>query len=94
VKYCGRDCQIAHRRQHKKACRKRAVELHDEALFRQPPQRDDCPICFLPLPELSSGRAFMPCCGKNICTGCRHEHEIQRSSRPTCPFCRADTPSS
>ena len=27
VKYCNRDCQIAHRPQHKKACKKRAAEL-------------------------------------------------------------------
>jgi len=27
VKYCNRDCQIAHRSQHKKACKKRAAEL-------------------------------------------------------------------
>ena len=31
VKYCNRDCQIAHRPQHKKACKKRAAELHDKA---------------------------------------------------------------
>ena len=33
VKYCNRDCQIAHRPQHKKACKRRAAELHDEKLF-------------------------------------------------------------
>ena len=27
VKYCNRDCQIAHRTQHKKTCKKRAEEL-------------------------------------------------------------------
>ena len=27
VKYCNRDCQIAHRPQHKKACKKRVAEL-------------------------------------------------------------------
>ena len=32
VKYCGRECQIAHRPHHKKACKKRAAELHDEKL--------------------------------------------------------------
>ena len=28
---------------------KRAAELHDEKLFKQPPPMDDCPICMLPL---------------------------------------------
>ena len=47
VKYCSRDCQKAHRSQHKKECRERAAELHDESLFKQPPLPEDCPICFL-----------------------------------------------
>ena len=50
VKYCSRDCQIAHRPQHKKTCRKCAAELHDEELFKMPPKREDCPLCFLMLP--------------------------------------------
>ena len=54
VKYCNRDCQIAHRPQHKKACKKRAKELQDEVLFKQP-QLKDCPICFLTLPMLPTG---------------------------------------
>ena len=41
VKYCNRDCQIAHRPQHKKECRKRVAELHDEKLFKQPPPEED-----------------------------------------------------
>ena len=35
VKYCNRDCQIAHRPKHKKACRKRAAEMHDIELFKK-----------------------------------------------------------
>ena len=46
IKYCNRDCQIAHRPQHKKAYKKRAAELHDEKLFKQPPPDEDCPtVC-------------------------------------------------
>ena len=70
VKYCSRDCQKAHRPQHKKECRKRAAELHDEELFKQPPQEEDCPICFQTLPTLLSGKKYQACCGKVICTGC------------------------
>ena len=41
VKYCNRECQIAHRSKHKKACRKRAAEIRDEELFKQPPPKED-----------------------------------------------------
>jgi len=42
VKYCNRECQLAHRPQHKKECKKRAAELHEEALFKERP-REKCP---------------------------------------------------
>ena len=66
VKYCNRDCQIAHRPQHKKACKKRAAELHDEALFNEPPPREECPICMLPLPIAMDEQSFKSCCGKTM----------------------------
>ena len=70
VKYCNRNCQIAHRSKHKKACRKRASALHDIELFKQLPPNEDCPICLLPLPLLGSGIVYKSCCGKIICCGC------------------------
>ena len=91
VKYCNRDCQIAHRPQHKKACKVRAAELRDEALFKQPPQNEDCPICFLRLPTLSSGWRHRTCCGKRICSGCIHAVNKMDAERK-CPFCRVPTP--
>jgi hypothetical protein len=94
VKYCDRDCQIAHHFLHKKACKQRAAELHDEALFKQPPKADDCPICFLLLPEMDSGHVFGACCSTTICTGCCHAHYfLQSNGHRTCPFCRAAMPS-
>ena len=68
VKYCGRDCQKAHRPQHKNECRLRAAELHDEALFKYPPKDKDCPICFMRMPTLETGRRYQTCCGKLICS--------------------------
>ena len=40
VKYCNATCQRAHWKAHKKGCKKRAAELHDKALFKQPPPRE------------------------------------------------------
>jgi len=51
VKYCNAVCQKKHWAMHKKQCKLRAAELRDEALFKDPPSpKEDCPICFLPMP--------------------------------------------
>ena len=50
VLYCNAACKKKHRSKHKKKCERRVAELHNEALFNQPPPREDCPICFLRLP--------------------------------------------
>ena len=91
VKYCNRDCQIAHRPEHKKACKERAAKLRDEALFKDPPQNEDCPICFLRLPTLLSGWRHKTCCGKRICSGCIHAVNII-DDEEKCPFCRSPAP--
>jgi len=92
VKYCNRECQIAHRPQHKKECKKRAAELHDEQLFRQPPPAEDCPICFQRLPTLDNGSRYYACCGKEICSGCNYapvyDNQGNEVDNQKCPFCR------
>ena len=96
VKYCNRECQIAHRPQHKKACKRRAAELHEEALFKTPPY-EDCPICFLRMPVLETGKRYMSCCGKTICSGCIHAPVYDHEGNvvdDTCPFCRSPPPTS
>jgi hypothetical protein len=50
VKYCNAICQKKHWPTHKKDCKRRAAEIRDEALFKDPPPKEDCPICFLPMP--------------------------------------------
>ena len=94
VKYCNRDCQIAHRPQHKKACKKRAAELHDEKVFKQPPPKGDCPICMQLLPSLHTGSMYKSCCGNIICSGCIHAVKIIDGGVNLCPFCRAPAPDS
>ena len=87
VRHCSRDCQVAHRPKHKKACKKRAAEIFDEELFKNPPEREECPICLLPLPLHGERIVFQPCCGKTLCVGCIH---TQRKKDPfvRCAFCR------
>ena len=97
VKYCNRECQVAHRPQHKKVCRKRAAEFHDEKLFKQPPpQFGDCPICFIRLPILETGRRYKTCCGKVICSGCIHaplyDDQGNKVDNKKCAFCRTPAP--
>ena len=102
VKYCNRDCQIAHRPQHKKACKKRAAELHDEALFKQPPPTEDCPICMLPLPFEKERTTYYPCCGKYVCGGCIYAMAVEGIDKELeehpyehlCAFCRTPEASS
>jgi len=97
VKYCNRECQIAHRPQHKKECKKRAKELHDEKLFKQV-ETEDCPICLLRMPFLPTGRKYMSCCGKEICSGCTYapvyDNEGNEVGNEKCPFCRTPYPNS
>ena len=95
VKYCGVTCQRNHRPKHKKACKKRAAELRDEILFRQPESSSagDCPICLLPFPLYGNQYApvYHPCCSKSVCRGCSVAHmTLSREERReyTCPFCR------
>ena len=94
VKYCGVDCQRAHRKQHKKACKQRAAELEDEQLYGQGlerPEGDFCPICTLPIPFLLDEHAgFNACCMERICDGCYVA--AKKRGMHDCPFCRTQSP--
>ena len=97
--YCNAACKKKHRSKHKKQCERRVTELHDEALFREPlPQYGDCPICFIRLPTMDEGRMYMPCCGKDICSGCAHAPVYDNHGKIIveikCPFCRTPPPAS
>ena len=94
VHYCNFACKKKHKSKHKKKCEKHAAKLHDEALFQEPPPREECPICFLFLPLKSSESQFKSCCGKIVCHGCSYRmimDEIQRGKQrenDLCPYCR------
>ena len=94
VKYCGVDCQRAHRKQHKKACKQRAVELKDEQLYSQGlerHERDFCPICTLAIPlPMDKHCVFNACCMKRICDGCNMA--ARKRGMRDCPFCRTAYP--
>ena len=94
VKYCGVDCQRAHRKQHKKACKKRAAELKDEQLYSQGlerPEGDFCPICTLPIQlPMDKHSLFNCCCMKRVCNGCAVT--AQKRGMSDCPFCRRPYP--
>ena len=91
--YCNAACKKKHRSKHKKECERRVNEVHDEALFREPlPQHGDCPICFLRLPSMDTGRRYYECCGKIVCCGCIHADVYDNHGKiivkKNCPFCR------
>lgn len=96
VKYCNAACKKKHRNKHKKDCERRVAELHEQKLFKQPPQLlEDCPICFLQLPHFAKARTYMACCGKVLCSGCIHAVQIREAAEGNpslCPFCRTLAP--
>jgi len=97
VRYCSGACQRDHKSYHKEACKKRAAELRDELLFKQPESSHlgDCPICMLPLPLDVTKTSMMSCCSKVICNGCylaSKIRDVEASLNSSCPFCRQPVP--
>ena len=98
VKYCGVDCQRAHRKQHKKACEQRVANIKDErqqrllTSGRERPEGDTCSICFLLIGlPLKKHAKTNECCMKKVCNGC-----ILAAGRQgihnRCEFCRTPFP--
>ena len=106
ARYCNAVCKKIHKKKHKKDCEehvrhaaekhnedlRRAAELHDIELFKQPPPKEDCPICFQQLPLLNTGYRYQTCCGKVICSGCDYapvfDNQGNKVDNEKCPFCR------
>lgn len=99
VSYCSIQCQKDHRPKHKRACRKRAAELRDELLSRQPESicLGDCPICLIPMAIDPLKSIMMGCCSKLVCNGCSYANQVREGemrAEPRCPFCRNPAPKS
>ena len=97
VRYCGDECERIHKSDHEEECKKRAAELRDELLFKQPESSHfgDCPICCVPLPLEIGKSTMMACCSKLICKGCGHANNLRENEmrlKRSCVFCRAPIP--
>ena len=92
VRYCSDECQNNHKSEHDEECKKRAAELRDEILFKQPESSHygDCPICCLPMPFDNTKNTTYQCCSKLICNGCVRANWT--SEIEYCPFCREPAP--
>jgi len=60
--------------------------LSEDELFKRP-EREECPICFMPLSFELDKNSFRVCCGKLLCQGCVYAI-IQNEHSCPCPFCR------
>jgi len=101
VRYCNASCKKKHRHKHKKQCEEHVrleTEKQDKELFKQQNPSEDCPICFLRLPTLNTGRRYYNCCGKVICSGCCYapvyDDQGNEVDNHKCPYCRTPWPSS
>ena len=97
VRYCSDECKENHRSEHEVESRKRAAELRDELLFKQPESNHfgDCPICCLPISSEHMKSSYYDCCSKSICNGCvvaNTKREVEMRLQSTCPFCREIMP--
>ena len=78
------ECKMA------KSCQKTSYSSNDDECKNRAHEHEqlpkqDCLICFLPMPLGSKEWQYQACCGKLCCKGCAHE--IAKVNKP-CPFCR------
>lgn len=74
------------------------LEVSDDKLFQDPPPKEDCPICMLPIPHdmevCGVSTQYMACCGKLICRACisaTDDQIRQKNIKDWCLFCRKPT---
>lgn len=73
------------------------AETADVDIFTPIAEKEECPICFIPLPlsmKIEGDIVFMPCCGKMICCGCIYKNVKTENAKGVpikehkCAFCR------
>jgi len=70
------------------------AETADIDIFAPIPERDECPICLIPLPINEGEIIFMTCCGKYVCQGCNYKQALNDKKngvpnhKKKCAFCR------
>ena len=107
VWYCDKKCQNKHWKEHKKECKQIKKELDkrggkldvgtelDIGPLEKMPPREECPICMRALPLHECLHSYFSCCGKVVCCGCDHQHQMKSTERvTTCAFCRTPAPDS
>ena len=68
-------------------------ETNDIDLFAPIAEKEECPICMIPLPIVDNETIFMKCCGKCICKGCMYKNLITEGKKIEviedykCAFC-------
>ena len=72
-----------------------SIIISDDELFQDPPPKEDCPICMLPIPYALGmcgvGASYQACCGKILCGGCGMASAIEMNEgniKDCCAFCR------
>ena len=77
----------------------KCMEISDDELFKEPPPKEDCPICLLPIPFANGfcnvDSAYQACCGKSLCMGCNFaavEGAFKGELKHLCAFCRTPAP--
>ena len=80
----------------------KVAAISDDELFKDPPPKEECPICMLPMPYASGScggvqTQYQTCCGKIVCYGCMvaaRKEIVKGNIKRWCPFCRIPISSS
>ena len=69
-----------------------SIVISDDELFADPPPKEDCEICFLPMPcggtkACGVSTVYQVCCGKTLCHGCMRAADVEMKKGTMKPYC-------